>query len=173
MSEQATEQATEQFQMPTPGAEHDLLKPFEGTFKSEVKMWMGPGDPMISTGTITNTFDLGGIYLHQDYVGDQTEGPFPSFCGKGYWGYNTTDKRYEGFWIDNASTSMQFETGQVDVGGKVWEMTSKMTCAHTGQVMNKRSVITLVDDNHNSIEMFFTGEDCNEMKAMEINYFRV
>ncbi len=42
---------------------HERLKPFEGTFKAEVKMWMGPGDPMVSTGTMTSTLELGGRFL--------------------------------------------------------------------------------------------------------------
>ena len=44
---------------------HERLKPFEGTFKGEVKMWMGPGDPMVSTGTMVNSLELGGKFLHQ------------------------------------------------------------------------------------------------------------
>lgn len=159
--------------MPQPGDEHARIKPFEGTFDSEVKMWMGPGDPMVSTGKITNTWDVNGLYLHQDYHGDETEGPFPSFEGKGYWGFNTTTQQYEGFWIDNASTHMQMEHGKVDAGGKVWEMHSEVTCPQTGQQMKKRSLITLIDEDHNKIEMFFTGADGNEMKAMEIIYSRV
>ena len=169
----ATEAEKQEFMMPTAGDEHKKIQPFEGTFKSEVKMWMGPGDPMISTGTIKNSWKLGGLYLYQDYVGDANDGPFPSFEGQGYWGYNTGTKQYEGFWIDNASTMMQTESGDVDTDGKVWTMLSQVTCQQTGQRMEKRSVITLIDKDHNKIEMYFTGEDGNEMKAMEINYVRV
>lgn len=167
-----TQPEPQEFAMPQPGDEHVRIQPFEGTFRAEVKLWMGPGDPMISTGTITNTWQIGGLYLHQDYVGDANDGPFPGFVGKGYWGYNTTSKQYEGFWIDNASTTMQTETGDVDADGKVWTMTSDVVCPQTGQPMKKRSVITLIDNDHNRIEMFFTGSDGNEMKAMEINYTR-
>ena len=39
-------------------------------------------------------------------------------------------------------------------------------------MMQKRSVITMIDDDHNSIEMYFTGPDGQEMKAMEIQYAR-
>jgi len=163
----------QEFQMPTPGAEHERLKPFAGKFRSEVKMWMGPGDPHISTGTISNTWKIGGLYLHQEYTGDATDGPFPSFCGEGFWGFNTASGKYEGFWIDNASTMMQNETGDVDEAGKVWTMHSEVACQATGQQMKKRSVITLIDNDHNRMEMFFTGDDGNEMKAMEINYTRV
>ena len=161
-----------EFSMPQPGPEHARIQPFEGTFNSEVKMWMGPGDPMVSTGTIRNSWDVNGLYLHQEYTGDATEGPFPGFEGKGYWGFNTTTKQYEGFWIDSASTQMQMESGSVDADGKVWEMHSEVLCPQTGAPMKKRSVITLIDDDHNKIEMFFTGPDGNEMKAMEIDYTR-
>ena len=165
-------QAEQTCMMPKPGTEHERLKPFEGTFKSEVELWMGPGDPMVSTGTMINSWQLGGLFLHQDYQGDPSDGPFPEFTGKGYWGYNTTLKRYEGFWIDNASTIMQIDTGTVDASGKVWTMNAEVPCPQTGDTMKKRSVITLIDKNHNKIEMFFTGADGNEMKCMEINYTR-
>ena len=38
--------------------------------------------------------------------------------------------------------------------------------------MTKRSVITLVNDNEHTMEMFFTGPDGNEMKCMHIKYLR-
>ena len=139
-----SEATVPEYQMPTPGSQHEALKPFEGTFKSEVKIFMGPGDPQVSTGTITSSSVLGGLYLHQNYVGDACEGPFPSFCGQGYFGYNTTSNQYEGFWIDNASTMMQLEKGELDASGKVWTMHSEITCPGTHQTMNRRTVITLI-----------------------------
>jgi hypothetical protein len=166
-------QTESKYKMPTPGPEHHRFRPFAGKFRSEVKMWMGPGEPMVSTGTMINTLELGGLYLQQDYVGDPNDGPFPSFEGKGFWGFNPDLKRYEGFWIDNASSFMQNETGQVDAAGKVWEMHSEMFCGQTGQVYKKRSIIRLIDNDHHTMEMFFTGPDGNEMKNMEIMYTRV
>lgn len=158
--------------MAAPTEAHDKLKPFIGAFKAEVKMWMGPGDPMVSTGTMENTPDLGGRFLHQSYKGDPNEGPFGEFEGRGYWGYNTVDNRYEGVWMDTASTMMQTETGEVDESGKVWTMIGQMTCGQTGQPMTKKSVITLIDDNTHTMEMFFDKGDGNECKMMEIQYTR-
>ncbi len=153
------------------GAEHDRLVAFAGTFRAEVSMWMGPGDPMVSTGTMVNEPDLGGRFLKQTYTGDPNDGPFPHFEGRGYWGYNTVSRRYEGFWIDNASTMMQVEHGQVDESGRVWTMTGEMPNPVTGGTMTKRSVITLEDEDNHRMEMFFdTGE--GEQKSMEIRYTR-
>jgi len=47
-----------------------------------------------------------------------------------------------------------------------------MTNPQPGAPTQKRSVITLHDNDHHTIEMFFTGPDGNEFKAMEIAYAR-
>ena len=153
------------------GEEHRRLEPFAGTFRAEVSMWMGGGDPMISTGTMVNELDLGGRFLRQTYKGDPNEGPFPEFEGRGFWGYNTITKRYEGFWIDNASTMMQIESGDLDASGKVWTMVGEMPNPATGDHMTKRSVIILQDKDNHRMEMYFDTGD-GENKAMEIRYTR-
>lgn len=151
---------------------HELFKPFVGTFKARVRMWMGPGDPMESTGVMTNDLDLGGRFLKQSYTGDPGAGPFPDFQGRGFWGYNTLTNQFEGVWIDTACTFMQTEVGDVDSTGKVWTMTSEMVNPeHPGETMEKKSVVKLIDDNHYTMEMFFnTGE--GDKKTMEIDYRR-
>jgi hypothetical protein len=161
----------EMMQMGKTGPEHGRLESFAGKFKAEVKMWMGPGDPMVATGTMTNSLDLGGRYLRQDYKGDPSPGPFGSFEGRGYWGFNTGTKKYEGFWIDTASTMMQTETGTVDGAGKVWTMVGEMHDP-SGKPMKKRSVITLKDKNTHSMEMFME-KDGHEFRTMEIQYKRI
>lgn len=158
---------------PVPGLEHARLKPFEGTFRATVKLWMGPGDPMVQHGTMVNSLQLGGLYLFQDYTGDPSPGPFPAFLGKGYWGYNTFSKKYEGFWIDNASTMMQLEKGDVDASGKIWTMKSAFEHPQSGQTMTKRSVIRLIDRDHNDMTTYMAGPDGNEFRSMEIIFVRV
>ena len=157
--------------MSMPGPEHEQLKPFEGKFRARVRIWMGPGDPMVSTGMMENTMDLGGRFLCQTYTGDPSEGPFPKFEGRGFWGYNQISKQYEGVWIDNASSVMQTEVGTVDASGKVWTMSGSVPDPHTGGTMTKRSVITLQDDDHHRMEMFFV-KDGKESKCMDIEYAR-
>lgn len=157
---------------PKPGSEHARLKPMEGRFRTRVTLFMGPNQTHESTGTMVNSFQLDGLYLHQDYVGDPSEGPFPNFAGKGYFGYNTTLGRYEGFWIDNASTTMQFEHGQVDAAGKVWTMDGEVTHPHSKQVLKKRNVITVQDNDHHTMESFFVGEDGKDTPMMVIQYER-
>ncbi len=161
-----------EMKMPSgPVAEHRRFEPFVGTFKAEVKMWMGPGDPMVSTGVMNNTLDLDGRFIRHDYTGDPNPGPFPSFAGRGFWGYNDVAQRYEGVWVDNASNIMQVETGTVDATGKVWTMESQRHDPKTDTMMTKRSIVTLQDNDHHTMEMFFV-RDGQEFKGMEIAYSR-
>ncbi len=157
--------------MSPPGPEHERLKPFAGKFRAKVTIWMGPGEPMVSTGVMVNTLDLGGRFLRHEYKGDPHPGPFESFEGRGFWGYNTALGHYEGVWVDNASTIMQTDTGSVDQSGRVWTMTGEMPDPQ-GRMMTKRSVITLHDEDHHTMEMFFV-KDGRDHKAMEIEYERV
>ena len=157
--------------MNTPATEHhDAFKPFVGTFETEVRLWMGPGDPYVMHGSMLNELDLNGTFLKQTYTGKGDDGPFGKFEGRGFWGYNTATNQYEGVWIDNASTMMQTETGTLD--GNTWTMTGAITNPQTGKPMTKRTVITLTDDDHHTMETYFTGPDGNEFKSMEIRYTR-
>ena len=163
--------AEDTMQTGRPGPEHEQLGAFVGTFRSRVKLWMGPGDPVLSSGTMVNTSDLGGLFVRQEYTGDRGEGPFPAFEGRGFWGYNQVTRAYEAVWIDNAGTMIQYESGTVDASGTVWTMSGTVPHPRTGKAMTKRSVITLVDPDHHQLEMWFDTGD-NEVKAMEIDYTR-
>ena len=126
---------------------------------------------MASTGTIENSFHLGGLYLHQKYLGDRTDGPFPSFAGYGYGGFNTTAGEYQGFWIDNASATMQLETGNVDESGKIWEMRSEFVMPGAG-AMQKRTIFTVVSNDHHTMDSFVTPPGAAESRSMFIDYTR-
>ncbi|HHN78395.1 MAG TPA: DUF1579 domain-containing protein [Phycisphaerales bacterium] len=152
--------------------EHELLKAFEGTWKSEVKMWMDPSaDPMVSTGVMKNSLILGGRFIEHDYANDDG-----TFFGKGHWGYNTVDERWEGTWLDSMGTGMMIDRGRYDPASETWTMTGEMTDPASGQVMKKRSLLIRHDDDHHTMEMYFTataGEHAGvETKIMEICYTR-
>lgn len=154
-----------------PVEQHGLFKQFEGTWKAEVSMWMAPGDPIQSTGTMVNTLDLDGRYLKQDYKGDAVDGPFPNFEGRGFWGFNDVTGKFEGLWIDNASNQMGTEQGDYDESTKTWTMLGEMSMPG-GAKCGKRSVIEVVSDNEHTMEMYFTGPDGSESKGMHIRYTR-
>ena len=151
--------------------QHALFNQFVGSWDAVVTVWMGPGDPFVSEGIMENTLDLGGRFLHQHYTNNDA-----SFNGRGYWGYNTLDQRWEGFWIDDMATFFQLERGQYDPASTSWEMKGEMTDPGSGKPMLKRTVITIKDADHHSMETYFTqtqGEHAGqESKCMEIQYTR-
>ena len=51
-------------------------------------------------------------------------------------------------------------------------MVGEVTSPQDGQKHRKRSVIEVVDDNHHNMDMYFSGPDGAEHKAMEISYVR-
>ena len=63
---------------------------------------------------------------------------------------------------------MPFEFGQGDESGKVWTMTGETT-GLSGKPMVKRAVITWIDEEHHSMEMYFQNPN-GETKEKEIQY---
>ncbi|MBO6738501.1 MAG: DUF1579 family protein [Phycisphaerales bacterium] len=151
--------------------EHELLKQFVGQWDSKVTIWFGEGQSHTSEGVMTNEMDLGGRFLKHTYSDSDDY-----FHGRGFWGYNTLDKRWEGFWIDDMATFFQVDHGQHDPKTNTWEMTGNMTDPGSGTPMHKRTVITVKDADHHSMETYFTptqGEHAGqESKCMEIQYSR-
>ena len=152
----------------TPGDAHRKLEPFAGTWKATVRHWMEPGaEPNVSTGVMNNTWVLGHRFLQHEYRDDSG-----MFEGSGYWGFNNITGRYEGLWIDTMSTGLMTDAGDCDEAGKVWEMVGEADFPTAGQKMTKRSVITLHSPDRHTMEMYFSGPDGAEFKAMEIEYTR-
>ncbi len=150
------------------GPEHEGIARLEGTWRAEVKMWMGPqGEPMVSQGTMKNTMVLGGRFLQEAYEDDAG-----MYEGRGFWGYNTTEKRYEGLWIDAMATFFQLEHGAHDASTDTYTMHGSMTNPANGQTMKKRSVIRVLSPTEHTMEVFFQTGDGKESKSMEIRYVR-
>jgi hypothetical protein len=154
----------------TPGDAHKKLDGLVGTWDTKVQFWMMPGtDPMLSGGTSTNQWVMGGRYLEQRYKGDMAGMPFE---GVGYTGYDNVKKQYWGTWMDNMSTSMMTSTGSVSADGKSWEFTATMSDPMTGKDSTAKEKVTVIDADHHTMEMWAAGPDGKMFKNMEINYSR-
>ncbi|MFG0307202.1 MAG: DUF1579 family protein [Phycisphaerales bacterium JB040] len=155
--------------------EHELLRQFEGSWNSTVKMFCGPpgADPQESHGVMVNELDLGGKFLRQTY-----EDNAGMFSGRGYWGYNAIDGRWEGFWIDSMTTMFNLETGTYDARSRTWTMrgtgTNPMSTPGSRSTTVKRSVIRIVSDDEHVMEMYHApeGRPGEESLGMEITYVR-
>lgn len=154
----------------TPGAEHKNLEQFVGTWDTTNKMWMDPNAPAQETkGVAENKMALGGRFLEQHYEGTFMNQPF---TGMGYTGYDLYKKQYVGTWMDSMGTTIMNTTGTADPSGKTITFTGTMDDFTTGKKANFKEVVTVVDNDHHTFEMWWPGPDGKMFKTMEIQYTR-
>ncbi|MEA2165155.1 MAG: hypothetical protein QOK37_3282 [Thermoanaerobaculia bacterium] len=154
----------------TPGDAHKKLGAMVGTFNTDVKMWMEPGAPPTGgTGVSENAWALDGRWVEQHFTGTFMGMPFH---GIGYTGYDNIKKKYVGTWMDSMSTAMMVSTGTPDAGGRSITFTSTMDDPMTGKASDVKETVTVVDNDHHTLEMWGAGPDGKMYKMMEIAYTR-
>jgi hypothetical protein len=128
-----------------PGAHHEHLAAFVGSWKGEVKMWMTPdGPPMVNESTAEAKWILGGRFLEWIHTGDFGGMPFE---GRAIEGYNNGDKRYESIWLDNFGTLMMLFTGSCSNEGMSRTMSSSFNDVVAGRVVGYRTVYDWIDED--------------------------
>ncbi|HTO86889.1 MAG TPA: DUF1579 domain-containing protein [Thermoanaerobaculia bacterium] len=152
----------------TPGEGQKKLEPLVGTFDAKVTMWMGPSKPPEeSTGTSETSWVLGNRFLETKYQGTFMGQPF---SGIGYTGYDNVTKKYVGTWMDTMGTGMMVSTGTMT--GNVMKSRAAMSDPMTGKMSHATETFTIIDNDHNKMEMWQPGPDGKNVKIMEINYTR-
>jgi hypothetical protein len=151
----------------TPGDAHKKLSPMVGSFDTKVTMFMPGMPPMQSNGTSVNKWILDGRFIQQSFDGDFMGMPFH---GLGFTGYDNTKQKYVGVWMDNMGTAMMTSTGTAS--GKSMKFTSVMENVMTGKPETITETVTVVDDDHHTMEMWGPGMDGKVAKQMEITYSR-
>ena len=153
----------------TPGEQHArLAEHFEGTWDTKMSLWMAPGaEPMVSTGTSTNTMILGGRQLKMEFSGTFMDMPF---MGIGFTGYDNVRGVYTGSWTDNMTTGTMISTGSYDPATATYTFKSEMPDPmHGGALVPIRETVRIVDEDHHVMEMFET-RDGNEVRTMVLEY---
>jgi len=115
------EMMKQMMELAAPDQHHTELGRLVGSWKTTNTMWMGP-EPMVTMGTSTYEWILGGRYLQSKHVGEWAGMPFE---GMGIDGYDKAKKEYFTLWFDNMGTGMMKLTGQATPDGK--SMTYKGT----------------------------------------------
>lgn len=153
-----------------PGPMHTLLDPLVGKWKTVIKTWMGPGEPVVSEGTCERMWLLGGRFLQSKVTGDFQGMPFE---GMELLGYDMKKKEYTSVWIDNMGTMMSVGSGgQADQAGKVFTMTSTFDDPITGKPEPHKMVTKIVDNNSHTLSMTGTNNG-KDYTQMEITYTRI
>ncbi len=169
MSEAEMQQAWMAYSTPT--EHHQKLQPLVGTFNATVRHRMGDGAPwMESTGTCRNAWTMGNRFIETTY-----SGPFmgQTFEGRGYTGYDNSQKHYVGTWMDSMGTGMApISHGTVDATGRVFTFHRDQTCPFTGSPTRMREVLTIKSNNEHTLDMYVSYDGEPEFHSMSIAYTR-
>ncbi len=153
-----------------PGEHHEYLNVLEGKWNVTSKYWMAPDQPPSeSAGTSTFKWLFEGRYLQENLSMVGAMGPFQ---GRGFIGYDNQKKKYFSVWMDSMSTRVMVSEGTCDDSHKVFTFLEEGHNSWLGEKMKYRSVLKVINDAKVVFEMFQTGEDGQENKALEVNYTR-
>jgi hypothetical protein len=154
----------------TPGAEHKMLAESNGKWDGEVTMWMAAGaPPSVSKMTTENKMIMGGRYQQSINKGSFDGMPFEGISTVSY---DNGKKLWTSTWIDNMGTGIMIMEGNWDEATKT--MTLKGKCFDPTVMKDKecRETFTMVDKDHQIMQMYETLPDGKERKTMQIHYTR-
>jgi hypothetical protein len=152
-----------------PGEKHKEMDKLVGNWKATIKMWMGPGEPTVTTGTATYEWILGGRYLKSKQTADFNGMPFE---GLGIDGYDNAKKQYFNVWFDNMGTGVMMLTGQPSADGKGVDYSGSTFDPMQNKTIRVREEIRWISDTKYTFTMYMEspGPDGrpHEMKSMEM-----
>ena len=153
----------------SPNDHHKYLEPLVGTWSHVVRWWMKPGtEPEVSKGTSEANWMMGGRFVQHIARGMSMGQPFE---GMGFTGFDNRKRKYQTIWMDTMGTGMMIGEGTYDPNQKTLTDQGHFTDAVMGQ-RAYRGVITFIDDNHHSYEMYSLDKTGKEFRMMEIVYTR-
>jgi uncharacterized lipoprotein NlpE involved in copper resistance len=154
----------------TPGDPHKMLARANGSWVTDITMWMAPGAPPItSKGTTVNKMIMGGRYQESDATGNMMGAPF---AGQSVTGYDNAKKVFVSTWIDNMGTGIMKMEGPWDEANKTINLSGRAVDGSTMKEADYKQTFKMVDDNTQVMEMYGPGPDGKEYKIMEIKYTR-
>jgi len=156
----------------TPGAMHQMLASWNGTWSGETTMWDYEGAaPQKSTGTAVNTMIMNGKYQSSKHSGNMMGMPFE---GMSVTGYDNATKKFTSTWIDNWSTGIMTMTGSWDDASKTLTMSGTYPdIFRPGKECKMKEVFKVIDENTQHMEMYGPDQKTGkEFKMMEIKMTR-
>ena len=159
----------QQFTLPRPGPEHDLLKKQAGVWDATVEETTEPGaPPKVSKGVETNTMVCGGLWLISDFKGEMMGQPFQ---GHGVTGYDQARKKYTGIWVDGMTTALGIVEGTYDKATKTMRLDYE---GHdpAGNPIKMKMVTVWKGKDHRVWTASMVGGDGKDIPMLTINYKR-
>lgn len=155
-----------------PGEMHRHLEKFVGRWNVTMKVWMDPSAPAAeSKGTCSNSLEIGGRWLRQEYKGEMMGMPYE---GTGMLGYDNFRKQFVCSWADNTTTAMLHLTGTCNETGTEFNLSGTMDEPITGERDKKlRHAWKFAGMDSYTMELFDNIPGKGEVKVMELALTRV
>ena len=154
----------------TPGDVHKMMASWDGTWNSEITMWMQPGAPEEKTTSVAvNKMVLNGLYQQSTHTGMMMGMPFN---GMSTTAYDIHKKEFINTWIDNMGSGIMVLKGPWDEAIKTINLKGKATDPGTTGDMDVRETLKIIDENTQEMEMFSMMPDGKEFKTMNIRFTR-
>lgn len=154
----------------TPGPAHKALEAVVGTFTTKTTASMDPTKPAeVTEGVSENKWVLGGRFVEQRFEGKAMGQPF---SGIGYTGYDNYKKEYVGTWMDSMGTMIMNSSGTADAAGKKFTFWSTVDDVVMKKPAKVKGVVTVVDGDHHTYEMWSPAPDGKLFKSLEVQYTR-
>ncbi len=154
-----------------PTVEHEWLNKIVGEWRTEAEMTMPDGTSTKSHGT-ESVINLGGLWALGTGKGTMPDGSTMDY--RSGLGYDVSFKGYKGFWLASMSSHLWKYEGELSADGKVMTLSCKgPDMVVDGKTANYRDVITIIDDNHRTLESFGQDEKGEWGQFMKVNYTRV
>ncbi len=147
----------------TPGAMHQWLAKFNGTWDVEITSYMDPANPSKSTGTAVYTSIMNGLYQVGDMTSTMMGMPFQ---GHSVSGYDNGKKLFVSTWVDNFGSGIILMTGTYDEATKTLNLKGTQTDPLTGKDSWIREEMKIVNDDTYNLLMYGPGPDGKEMMFM-------
>lgn len=152
---------------------HEHLTGMAGTWDCTTKFWMGPGDPIVGTGTTQSEAVLGGRFITQHFTMEDFMGM--PFEGMGAVGYDKGKGKYVNVWMDNFGTGFMTMEGEFDEKSKTMTWTGNAAYPGPDGVMEVpvKHIIKHKDADTMIMEFWEPNPETGEMmRTGEITYKR-
>lgn len=153
----------------TPGDMHKWMAKLNGTWEANIVEFMNPVKPDTTRATNTVSMVLNGLYQVGKFTGRMMGRPFE---GQSIMGYDNVKKIFVSSWIDNFSSGITQLSGNYDEKTKTLNLKGHQTDPATGNDLDIREEMTLIDNDSYLMIMYGSGPDGKEMKFMEGTFKR-
>lgn len=171
--EMSQEEQIKLFQkMASPSENHKHLEYFVGNWESVQKIFQGPGaEPIIRKQGIEvkslydGRFTQARIWFIEKIFGMDVEGIVIT-------GYDNYKQTFNSVTFGNMGTDFSYMTGTLDPTGKIRTDYGEEDDFFTGTKIKLKAITTIIDADKYTYDYFQLDDKSNEVKVMEITYFR-